>query len=396
MPSHCQQEAQAALTRFNSFDKFTISSKPVYVSYIHAGVFTPVFNLVEGYELVSFAASNNPAQRLQYWDQNAYVSELVVAEPAEEQPTKDDAQLHKAAVDAAAAAAENAGLVAVGEAAEAKSKKRKAESKEIDKPKKSTPAHLQFWSNRHAELHGGKSRKSKQPDESVEGATEPAALASTSSNKPTEHSYADPNKKCCYLCARQFKTAAEVHKHERLSQLHRDSLQNADARAKAVAKMAKAGLKPRPLAATAAEDATSPEYRDRARERRAAFGASKISLPLKKQPAAGAADASKAETASAASAAAAAAATAASAAPSKGAALLGKMGWTTGAGLGAQGTGSTAPLATEMYAEGVGLGAQGGKMGDAAAEADRNTKSSYSEFVERARDKAKERFESMG
>ena len=270
----------------------------------------------------------------------------------------------------------------MGEEAEAKSKKRRAEPKESDKSKKSAPAHLQFWSNRHAELHGGKARKAQQPDGNAEDSTEPTAPPSISPSKPTEHSYADPSKNCCYLCARQFKTAVEVHKHERLSQLHRDNLQSDDARTKATAKMAKAGLKPQPVAT--ADDAASPEYRDRAKERRKAFGASKISLPLKKQPSAGAADASTAASASA------------SAAPSKGAALLGKMGWTTGAGLGAQGTGSTAPLATEMYAEGVGLGAQGGKVGDAAAEADRNTRSSYSEFVERARDKAKERFESMG
>ena len=130
---------------------------------------------------------------------------------------------------------------------------------------------------------------------------------------------------------------------------------------------------------TAGEDAL--EYRDRAKERRQAFGASKkISLPLKKsatQPE----EASQNEPAPA---------------PSKGASLLGKMGWSAGEGLGAQGTGMTAPIATDMYVQGVGLGAQGGKIGDAVDEAERNTKGGYGEFLERTRDKAKERFQQMG
>jgi hypothetical protein len=43
----------------------------------------------------------------------------------------------------------------------------------------------------------------------------------------------------------------------------------------------------------------------------------------------------------------------------------------------------------------VGLGAQGGKVGDAVEEAQRQTKGSYADFLNKTRDKAKERFESM-
>ena len=71
------------------------------------------------------------------------------------------------------------------------------------------------------------------------------------------------------------------------------------------------------------------------------------------------------------------------------------MGWTSGQGLGAQGEGMTAPIATDMYVSGVGLGAEGGKMGDAVEEAGRNTKSGYEGFLERGREKAKERFEAL-
>ena len=187
-------------------------------------------------------------------------------------------------------------------------------------------------------------------------------------------SYSHPEKHCCYLCSRQFKSGAEVNKHERLSDLHKNNLENEDLKAQALAKMKKAGLS---IQADDA-DADTPEYRDRAKERRKAFGSSnvapikKISLPMKQQ-----------------------AEPPQPAVKSKGATLLGRMGWNSGEGLGAQGTGMTAPIQTDVYAAGVGLGAEGGKLGDANEEADRNTKGGYAEFVERAKDKAKERYLNM-
>ena len=209
--------------------------------------------------------------------------------------------------------------------------------------------------------------KPEEPSDRDEGAS-----PDIPDNAVSRRSYANLEKKCCYLCSRQFKEAAEVNKHERLSELHRENLKKEDLVMKAEAKMAKAGVMSRP------EDGS--EYRDRAKERRAAFGASKkISLPLKKS-------ASKAEMDEPEEAAPVA---------SKGASLLGKMGWSAGEGLGAHGSGMTAPIATDMYVQGVGLGAQGGKLGDAVDEAGRNTKSDYSEFLERTKDKAKERFQQM-
>ena len=80
---------------------------------------------------------------------------------------------------------------------------------------------------------------------------------------------------------------------------------------------------------------------------------------------------------------------------SKGAGMLAKMGWTAGAGLGAEGGGRTEAIATEVYAPGVGLGAEGGKLGDASEEAARNTRGDFKAFVEKTRDRARERFERM-
>ena len=183
-------------------------------------------------------------------------------------------------------------------------------------------------------------------------------------------SYTDLAKKRCYLCSRTFTSEAKVNEHERRSDLHLDNLKKGDLVSNAKEKMAKAGITP----VNSAE-----EYRDRAKERRAAFGASKkISLPLKKsttQPEDVQSDIAPP--------------------PSKGASLLGKMGWSAGEGLGAQGIGMTAPIATDMYVQGVGLGAQGGRIGNAADEADRNTKGNYHDFLEKTKDKAKERFQSM-
>jgi RNA-binding protein 5/10 len=52
-------------------------------------------------------------------------------------------------------------------------------------------------------------------------------------------------------------------------------------------------------------------------------------------------------------------------------------------------------IATDAYLQGVGLGAQGGKLGDAVDEAERRTKGDYGEFLQRTRDIARDRFENM-
>ncbi|KAI9374059.1 hypothetical protein BJX61DRAFT_541107 [Aspergillus egyptiacus] len=342
------QDAQAAVTRLNSFDKFTISSRPVMVSYIHAGVFVPVMNPSASTERFTFSPLNNPAMKLMYWDEDAYVTELTVSTEAEPQEApKSDKPAGQS--DAKAK-----------EAAE-KAKKRKAEgaSSAAGTKKMAMPSHLQFWSNRHAELHG---IQKKDTDDSASG---DRSSPSDSGAAPPRQSYADPSRNCCYLCMRQFKTMAEVNRHERLSQLHRGNLRKEELVTKATNKLIKHGILPQP-----------PEYRDRARERRQAFGRGKTTT-TKPAPAPAREPSPPPET------------------TSKGASLLSKMGWSAGTGLGAQGTGMTAPIATEVYAQGVGLGAQGSKLGDAVEEAGRNTRNRYDEFLEKARQTARDRYEQM-
>lgn len=361
------EDAQAAMIKYNSSDKFTISSKPVMITYIHSGVFVPVLHQVE--EEASrfvFSPLSNSAIKLSYWDQAAYASEYATAVDIQPSLGRSKGSEH---VRLAAAAA-NEGLLGSGKDAEPRSKKRKIEKE----PKPVVASHLQFWTNRHAELRGQapKDLSSKETDTSTHSTTanfHASTNPSSGQDLPTQ-SFADLDRKCCLLCSRQFKTDSEIHKHERMSKLHMDNMKNEDLVNKALAKLNK----------TANLTAENSAYRDRAKERRQAYN-------QPKQPAAQHNRAAKEESKTVVEPDIPV--------PSKGAALLGKMGWSAGEGLGAQGTGRTEAIQTDIYSQGVGLGAQGGRVGDAAEEAMKQTKSSYADFVSNVKDRAKERFESL-
>ena len=68
---------------------------------------------------------------------------------------------------------------------------------------------------------------------------------------------------------RQFDSVTEVNKHERLSDLHRQNLQDEAKVKRAEAKMAKHGI---PQQGVALPSEPTQEYRDRARERRKIYG----------------------------------------------------------------------------------------------------------------------------
>ncbi|KUJ07261.1 uncharacterized protein LY89DRAFT_742909 [Mollisia scopiformis] len=361
------EDAQAAMAKYKSSDKFTISSKPVMLSYIHAGVFVPVLHpLSEEDAQFTFSPLSNTAIKLMYWDEAAYTSELVAASADAPSTIKTKESEHAKL----AAAAANEGLIGSGKDREPRLKKRK-----VDKDPKIVAPHLQFWTNRHAELHDVAKKESEkdrlEPDLGLSHQKVPTTADATPSQ-----TFADLDRKCCLLCSRQFKTEAEVNKHERISQLHRDNMKNEDLVSKALAKLNKSK-------GPATENSA---YRDRAKERRQAFN-------QPKQPAAQHNRASK--DSNGGSSPKRQDEENAPPTQSKGAALLGKMGWTAGEGLGAQGTGRIDAIVTELYTQGVGLGAQGGKVGDAAEEAHRQTRGSYADFVSKAKDKAKERFESL-
>ncbi|CAI7670627.1 unnamed protein product [Penicillium pancosmium] len=350
-------DAQAAIQRLNSFDKFTISSRPVLVSYIHAGVFVPVMDPNPSTEHFTFSPLANPSLKLMYWDDEGYVTELMLSSP------EDDVGHDQSKSDKAVTGQDEG--QSKGQKDTEKAKKRKADTTANANAKKlAMPSHLQFWSNRHAELHG----IPKDSDGNViETPSEPL-----DQNAPPTQSYADLNRNCCYLCMRQFKSTANVNRHERLSALHRENLQNEQAKSRGMGKLIKHGIVP-----------PTAEYRDRARERRKAFGRGKLGAGTGAGAARPKPSAPKEEEEPPVQT------------TSKGASLLSKMGWSAGSGLGAQGTGVTAPIATEVYAQGVGLGAQGSKLGDASEEAARNTRGRYDEFLEKTKATARQRYDQM-
>jgi len=356
-------DAQAAMAKFKASDRFTISSKPVLLSYIHAGVFVPVLNPM-GLEndRFTFSPLSNAAMKLMYWDEAAYASELAI----DIVPQKSGLNHRESSYAKSATAAAHEGLLPLSSEGEPKTKKRKIE-KDTAGSKKVVAPHLQFWTNRHAELHGLPSK-----DDQASAESNPL-VPTTPADAPPSQTYADLDRKCCLLCSRQFKTEAEVNKHERMSQLHRDNLKDEGLVSKALAKLAK----------NSETSLDSSAYRDRAKERRTAFNQPKQPAPQQHNRSKETAGQPKAVDEPPPP-------------PSKGAALLGKMGWTAGEGLGAQGTGRTEAITTELYSQGVGLGAIGGKLGDATEEAARQTKGSYADFLNKTKDKAKERFQSLG
>lgn len=379
-------------------EKFTIASKPVEVSFIHSGVFVPVYNptgRTRNLEKYTFLGSTGI--RLAYWDEEGYVSELVVS-----QPTPTNMVTHQMA-DKEKADQGN------------KSKKRKAAiegektatSTTTAAVKKALPSHLQFWQDRHMELHGVVAPQSTSDGESgaasddsakkpkkkkttgtatlggLSGASPEVENAPTTSadlgdEDPPSESFADLNRLACLLCARQFKSMQEVHKHERISTLHRNNLADEKIVAKAREKLEKMGVKPN----SSTDAPSAPVYRDRAKERRAVFGQPKRPETTKDLPTGNSNSGTPRPPSP-------------PPAPSKGATLLSKMGWTSGEGLGLEGKGITAPVVAEMYAEGVGLGAKGGKVGEASEVSAMNTAGGYKDFVRRTKEKAKERYEGM-
>lgn len=135
------------MTRYNSFERFTISSKPVTADYVHAGIFVPVFSTTEDNEQFTFSPLSNAATKLSYWDEEAYVSELAVSSGSPKMALISGESQVPSASDLAAAAAAGEGLVEPGKEPEAKAKKRKADANAAGKQKK--VLHSPLPSNTH-------------------------------------------------------------------------------------------------------------------------------------------------------------------------------------------------------------------------------------------------------
>ncbi|PSR77260.1 hypothetical protein BD289DRAFT_151361 [Coniella lustricola] len=455
-------DAQGAVSKFRASPNITISSKPVTVAFIHAGVFIPhTSRVTEDNSRYVFNPIYNRDIFLKYWDNRVYPSILRVTDDVEtaKRPSSDAVEsIEKHGTTAAADE-----LTTAQDAAGKKLKKFKL-SQSTAKPAVAMGPQMQMWAKKRAELAGQAKREADERVASSPTPSErPLAAPKRAAIKDTYTSFSDAESLSCMLCMRKFASLMALRDHEVLDKAHQANRLDNEKRAAAAARLKNAGKTPRIVALRIASALRRPadrmytsyadkesmhclvcqrkftkpeilslheresemhrrnmadqsnierailqlarigkvprkmvpnrrgaQYRDRAQERRRVYN--QPNAPRRKAPASesGSSSVSKQQQQTAAPLADKAAV------PSKGAALLGKMGWTAGEGLGADRSGRTDAIATDVYAAGVGLGAEGGKLGDAITEAARKTKDNYTDFLEVTRKKARERYEKMG
>ena len=402
-------DAAAAVKKFTMARSFSIAGCVVNISTIHMGVFLPDDKEpTPATDNKSFHPLFNPSIRVRYRDDHVYPSQMIVApEPPASVQGKLSAEAHDDAKRA---------------------KKRKADGTLGSSAKKpvAMAGKMAMWQRKHDEIRGqnaphdgssaaadwskppraklssanatikislsSASKLTGQPDAQLaEAGTDVAALSPEKNAEETPESYMDRDRLMCLICMRKYKSIDEVYIHER-SKNHRTAVEDTelvkaalprlDIRDKRLQKQGKSA----PVAdSDNANDnlaLTDSQYRDRAKERREAYRQPKKPVPQQ--------ESSKEKQSSSAPAAAAAPAA------SKGANLLAKMGWTAGAGLGANGEGRTEAIETNAYQEGVGLGAEGSNLGDAAERAGRQTRGGYAEYVSSVQDRARERYNKLG
>ena len=394
------EDAAAAVTKFQMSRQFSVASCPVTVSTIHMGVFIPEDReITPAIERMSFHPLFNPNLRVRYRDYHLYPSQTIVAtrppETETSKPSTDDTSEAK------------------------KSKKRKADGNLPTTTKKLVPmaGQMAMWQKKADELRSGPgsgNRNDAGDDQTRDtqavlpgfgtGVNAPIKISLSSATKigapqtdsavneeknpesqaaadPAPVSYVDRERLMCLICMRKYKSVDEVNIHEK-SRNHKTSMDNEELVKAALPRLAARDKRLQKQAQENPDSAQASQYRDRAKERRAAHNQpSKISTnqPAKTKPA------PQPEKPAAAPQP-----------KSKGAGMLAKMGWTSGAGLGANNDGRTEVVETHAYQEGVGLGAEGGNLGDAAQLAERKTKNSYAEYVNTVQDRARERYNKMG
>ncbi|KAI9719152.1 MAG: hypothetical protein M1828_006334 [Chrysothrix sp. TS-e1954] len=367
-------EAQAAVQLYNASDRFTISSKPVLVNYTHAGVFVP--NIGDSDARFSFGASHDQNLRLEYRDKRAYASELLVHIPEPDTAASAVDQSHVSAQNDRKGSpdTQNANDGKENNAsAEGNSKKRKATKPASDK--------FAFWNRKTAELHGqGKVKADERADlenrqenglDKEQGPANKKQRIESEGKSAVPSSFVEPKTSICYLCQTKLKPEMVV-RHEKESKLHLANLNDSKKCDYAVSKL---GYDPRQAMSSATSDAVDENedpnsqngsvYKDRAAERRAQFSQPKQpSKPFKGFSLTQKDATPEPQTEEPPPKA------------SKGTAMLAAMGYdaSSGKGLGAGGTGMTDALTQNVYAGGVGLGAQGGVIGDAVEVAAKKTK----------------------
>ncbi|KAI8141338.1 hypothetical protein BJV82DRAFT_173548 [Fennellomyces sp. T-0311] len=188
------------------------------------------------------------------------------------------------------------------------------------------------------------------------------------------YDYADMTIMACLLCQRKFKTLQDLQRHQQVSELHKKNLQDPVCVGKAQMKIRYVKTE----AEQAEERATEQSYRNRAAERRQAYGQpEKPALPTFQRP--NPRPVRPVDKTSSASVET----------PinddNVGARMLQQMGWRRGEGLGKDASGIVDPIAAEQYAQGVGLGAAHAKKSGPANGADT--------YKDRVKEMARRRYE---
>jgi RNA-binding protein 5/10 len=417
------EDATAAMTKFQKSRSFTVAACPVTVASTHMGVFLPEEReVVPTIEHMSFNPLFNPSLRVRYRDYHVYPSQQIVAEQPpegdrlskarEEEENDKKSKKRKAEGNLAASSTKKSAPVMAGRMAMWQQKSNELrEEKEARPVKSSRPGKAEFSDVNRTPLRinlSGSSTDVAKPQSAIkisitgtakldtpelaapdkQASPEEAGTPGTSTqpasiSEEPPVSYVDRDRLMCLICMRKYKSIDEVNIHER-SRNHKNATENEEQVKAALPRLA---ARDKRLQKHSQENPNSAsatsQYRDRAKERRAVYNQpTKPTTAPQGKPK----SAPKVEDA----------APAPKPAQSKGAGMLAKMGWSTGAGLGANGDGRTEVIETNAYQEGVGLGAEGGNLGDAAQLAERKTKNTYADYVNTVQDKARERYNKLG
>lgn len=308
---------------------FSVKGKPVGLSYVHEGVFVPVYGNVKA----GVFKATNSAQLLSYWNQD-YTCFVHIPDGA---IPEDDGQI--------------SALKRKGSHEHVKRKKTKVLGTGVT-INSGSGGMISHWSKKQEELK--------------------------SASSMSRMSYADTNIMACLLCSRKFKTENELNQHEGQSDLHRNNLQNEALVKKAQERLA---TKYQVTNKDTNPATVGTAYRDRALERRTEIKRS--GEPLDRPTARHKHPSIRAKSPPSPPQ---------PKAPSKGSQLLSKMGYVSG-GLGSSGQGRAEAIKPESYITGVGLGMAGAKLDERALEARASAATSYSAFVASVKDNARIRYD---
>ncbi|KAM0286315.1 hypothetical protein ACHAO9_008244 [Fusarium lateritium] len=410
------EDATAALTKFYKSRSFTVAACPVTVSSTHMGVFLPEEREVTPEtEHMSFHPLFNPELRVRYRDYHVYPCQQIVTEEPpegaskilEEEANDKKSKKRKAEGSLAAASTKKAVPMMAGQMAMWQRKRDELRVEKEARPARQNKTEFSDVNRTPLRINlSGSGADAAKPQNAIKisisgsklGAPEPVApnkqaspeeadtpgstARSVSVSGEAPISYVDRDRLMCLICMRKYKSVDEVNIHEK-SRNHKTAMENEEQVKAALPRLAARDKKLQKQVQENPDSEAASQYRDRAKERRAAFN-----QPTKPTTAPQGKPKSAPKTEEAAPAA--------KPAQSKGAGMLAKMGWSTGAGLGANRDGRTEVIETNAYQEGVGLGAEGGNLGDAAQLAERKTKNTYADYVNTVQDKARERYNKLG